>query len=186
MTGQSDEAADDRTDENAASAEQTTLLGIVVFLAIGGAFAYGGLHLQDAMPSDADVEPIEATVTDGDYTQRGSGSDRSFAIDVTYEYEVDGQTHASSNINPRATSYTVDTRQRAELLLEGQWAVGTTTEAMVNPETPETAHLVGYKRGDRLERTLVHYGMVGVGGLVILASVVSLGKELRRSPYYGE
>ena len=186
MADRSEQTPDDGTDETAASAQQTTLLGIVVFLAIGAGVAYGGLHLQNAMPSDADVEPIEATVTDADYTQRGSGSDRSFAIDVTYEYRIDGESYTSSNVKAGAEGYTVSNQQRAQTLLEEQWQVGTTIEAMVNPDAPETAYLVGYKPGDRLERTLIHYGMVGVGGLMILASVVSLGKKLRRSPYRGE
>lgn len=125
-------------------------------------------------------------MTDAEYTQRGRGSDRSFAIDVTDEYEVDGETYTSSKVKAGAEGYTVSNQQSAQTLLEEQWEMGTTIEAMVNPETPETAYLVGYKRGDRLERTLVHYGMAGVGGLMILASVVSLGKKLRRSPYRGE
>lgn len=186
MADRSERTADDGTDETAASARQTTLLGIAVFLAIGAGLAYGGLHLQNAMPSDADVEPIEATVTDADYTQRGRGSDRSFVIDVTYEYEVDGETYTSSNIKAGAEGYTVSNQQSAQTLLEEQWQVGTTIEAMVNPDAPETAYLVGYKSGDRLERTLVHYGVAGVGGLMILASIVSLVKKLRRSPYRGE
>jgi len=186
VADRSERTADDRTDETAASARRTTLLGIAVFLAIGAGLAYGGLHLQNAMPSDADVEPIEATVTDAEYTQRGRGSDRSFAIDVTYEYEVDGEVYTSSNVEAGTEGYTVGNQQGAQTLLEEQWQVGTTVEAMVNPESPETAYLVGYKPGDRLERTLVHCGMVGVGGLMILASVVSLAKKPRRSPYRGE
>lgn len=158
----------------------STLFGILVFVAIGGALIYGGFTLQADMPSEVETETVEATVLESDFAQRGSGSDREFSVRVTYEYEVDGQSYRSSNVKAGATGYTVDTRQRAQTLVEGQWAQGATTEAEVDPSDPETAYLVGYRRGDRFERTLIHYGLVAVGGLMLLASAVSLAKKGRR------
>lgn len=168
------------SDDDAEGSTQSTLLGILVFLAIGGGLVYGGLYLQGQMPSGEATEATDATVLESDFTQRGSGSEREFKIRVTYEYEVDGETYRSSNVKAGEASYTVDTRQSARELLDEQWADGATIEAQVDPDDPETAYLVGYRRGDRLERTLIHYGLVGVGGLMILASVVSLGKKARR------
>lgn len=159
--------------------DQSTLFGIFVFLVIGGGLIYGGLHLQGQMPSDEDTVTTDATVLESDFSQRSSGSDRTFTVRVTYEYEVDGETYTSSNVKAGATGYTVDTRRRARALLDEQWAEGTVVEARVDPDDPETAYLVGYRRGDRLERTLIHYGLAGVGVLMVLASLVSLAKRGR-------
>jgi hypothetical protein len=166
---------DASSDEN-----QTTLLGILVFLAIGGGLIYGGVHLQEQMPSSEETVSTKATVLESEFSQRGSGSDRQFAVRVTYEYEMAGETYTSSDVKAGAEGYTVDTRQRAQTLLKEQWVENATITAQVDPEDPETAYLVGYKRGDRLERTLIHYGMAGVGGLMVLASAVSLAKRGRR------
>jgi len=169
---------DDSDAGSSSDDSQSTLPGILVFLAIGGALVYGGAHLQGQMPSAEATEPVEATVVESDFTQRGSGPDREFTVSVTYEYDVDGQTYRSSNVKAGAEGYTVDTRKRARTLLDEQWAEGNTIEAEVDPDDPQTAYLVGYRRGDRLERTLIHYGLMGVGGLMILASVVSLTKKV--------
>lgn len=56
MADRSERTADDGVDGTAASARQTTLLGIAIFLAIGAGLAYGGLHSQRPMPSDADAD----------------------------------------------------------------------------------------------------------------------------------
>lgn len=180
MSSNSPGSPDDDETESATGKKQSTLLGILVFLAIGGALVYGGLHLQGQMPSGESTVTTEAAVLESDFGQRGSGSDREFTVRVTYEYEVDGETYTSSNVKAGATGYTVDTRQRARRLTTEQWAAGETVEAAVDPEDPETAYLVGYRRGDRLERTAIHYGMAGVGGLMILLSVVALAKKARR------
>jgi hypothetical protein len=158
----------------------TTLWGILVFVLIGGGLVYGGLHLQSQIPSEGETETVNATVLESDYTQRGTGSDREFSISVTYEYEFDGQTYTSSNVKAGAAGYTVDRRERAELLTTEQWGEGNTVEADVDPENPESAYLAGYLRGDRLERKAIHYGLMAVGGLMLLASAVSLAKKGRR------
>lgn len=158
----------------------TTLWGILVFALIGGGLVYGGLHLQSQMPSEGETVTVNATVIESDFTQRGTGSDREFSISVTYEYGFDGQTYTSSNVKAGAEGYTVDRRERAELLTTEQWAGGNTVEADVDPENPETAYLAGYLRGDRLERTAIHYGLMAVGGLMLLASAVSLVNKGRR------
>ncbi|QCC51935.1 DUF3592 domain-containing protein [Halapricum salinum] len=175
-TTESGESDGDKGDEDS----QTTLWGILVFVLIGGGLIYGGLHLQSEMPGADETVKMNATVLESDYTQRGSGSDRQFVIRVTYEYTVDGQTYTSSNVKAGAESYTVDRRERAELLATEQWAAGNTVEADVDPDDPETAYLADYLQGDRLERKAIHYGLMGVGGLMVLASLVSLAKKGRR------
>lgn len=160
----------------------STLAGILVMLVIGGALVYGGLSLQSAQPAPDSTEPIEATVVDSEYSQRDSGTDREFTVRVTYEYEFDGQTYRSSNVKAGPTSYTVEQRSRAEALVGQQWAPGTTVEAHVDPDEPETSFLAEYLPGDRAEETIGHYLLLLFGGLAILASVTALAKKALRGP----
>lgn len=160
--------------------ESTTVLGIFVALVIGSALVAGGLYLQDAQTATENTESVNATVIESDYSQRGSGTDREFVVDVTYEFELDGETYRSSNVAAGPTGYTVDTRQRAELLVTEQWAPGNTVEAQVDPSDPDTSYLAEYRRGEKTEESIAHYLLIGAGGLLILASIVSIFKKARR------
>jgi hypothetical protein len=177
-SGASDTEEDPDPDSDEES--QTTVLGILVTLAIGGTLIYGGLYLQDAQSATENTESVNATVIESGYTERGSGTDREFNVDVTYEFEFDGQTYRSSNVAAGPTGYTVDTRQRAELLITEQWAPENIVEAQVNPSDPETSYLAEYRRGEKTEESIGHYLLIGAGGLLILASIVGIIKKARR------
>ena len=180
VADESDENGGSDGEEDADEEIQTTVLGILVTLAIGGLLIYGGMYLQDAQTATENTESVNATVVESDYTQRGSGTDREFTVDVTYEFELDGETYRSSNVAAGPTSYTVETRQRAELLINEQWAPGNTVEAQVDPSDPDTSYLAEYLRGEKTEESIAHYLLIGAGGLLILASIVGIFKKARR------
>lgn len=171
----------DGDDSGESSGGSSTVAGILVALLIGGAMVYGGYTLQASQPGPGSTVTTNATVLGSDYTQRGTGSDREFSVDVTYEYEFEGQNYTSSNVRAGPSGHTVDKETTAETLVEDQFAEGNVVEAHVDPEDPETAYLLEYRRGDRLEETIGHYILIGIGSLLLLASVSAIIKKGRQS-----
>lgn len=111
---------------------------LVVGLGIAGVGAYDYVGQSTAVEN---AVTVEATVTETEVTEvskRRGGTE--YDPDVRFRYTYEGERYVSENLFPATVTPDYGTREEAESVLEG-YGTEATTEAYVNPESPEEAFL---------------------------------------------
>ncbi|ELZ41192.1 hypothetical protein C463_13144 [Halorubrum californiense DSM 19288] len=120
-----------------------TLKGAVVMLLIGLAVTgYGAYDYTQQSDAVADAVEVDAEIAALDVESSSSGSSTSvdYRPTVRFTYEYEGNTYESTNVFPAAITSNYDTESAAREVI-GEYAVGESTTAYVDPADPDGAFL---------------------------------------------
>lgn len=116
-------------------------IGVVLLVFFAGIFgALGTLEVLDHNLSVQEHEPTDATVESLDIVIERDDDDDEFRPDITYAYEVDGQSYESDNVLPGDFRRWSTDRTWAENIT-GHYEVGQQVTVYYSPRDPSQAYL---------------------------------------------
>jgi len=126
---------------------------------------FGAYDYVNLVNSIENAETVEAKVLESDVV----GSNTNFRPVVEFEYNYEGETYISDNIEPARFSNSYRSRSQPENIIE-EYSEGETIQAYTDPSNPENAFL-------KREISSSAYAPI-IFGLIILIGVV-----VRRTDY---
>lgn len=140
---------------------------LVTGIAMTGYGAYDYTQQSDAL---ADAVTVSATVTDTSVETVHQRRDIDYRPVITYNYTVDGTQYQSNDYSPSMSTVTFDSESNAQDIA-GNYTVGETVTAYVDPDTPSDAFLDHERSDDPLT-------FLGIGGVTVVVGGVGIVRRL--------